>query len=157
FYAQFLDQLLSLADAMLTREQVYLIGAWFVLLIGRLFLRKLRHRDLIAVSFLFSVGLYAHVFTSGFFVHAYRILYANVVSAIAVAEVVMAAGTIVGWLAHRVRLSSWGGINFGLRLLAWVGVLAACYAIAPRGWEALEESRLYGGVPCATRYNPTLD
>src|SRR5690606_34330921 len=81
-YAQFLDQLLSLADAMLTRELVYLIGAWFVLLIGRLFLRKLRHRDLIAVSFLFSVGLYAHVFTSGFFVHAYRILYANVVSAI---------------------------------------------------------------------------
>jgi hypothetical protein len=156
-YAQFLDDLLVQADSMLGRVFVVLIAAWFLLFLFRLITRRGKHRDLVGLSFAFAVLLYAHVFTSGFQVHYYRMLYANVAAAIALVDVVLAASRVAGWLAARVPWRFRFHTIRPAELVAGFALPALCHPALESARAAHEESRQNGGVPRWVRYSPQLE
>jgi hypothetical protein len=112
-------------------------GLWLLLLAARLVSGRGRPRDLVGLSFAFSVLVYIHVIRAGALIHVYRYLYGGVACAIAACD-------LAAELSRRGRPAL--AMAFSLGLLA---------VALPPAWRALVESRMNGGIPLWTgAYDP---
>jgi hypothetical protein len=139
-YRTFLTSIWDNARVMFGAPILCAVLAWVVSLAYRLRRGLLRARDLIGVSFLFALIVFANVFQSAFVIHHYCLFYGNIVCCIAIVDLAELAG-------------SWSMCFFpsapSVVARAPIALLVVAVMSGP-AWHALIESRLKGGWPGAT-------
>jgi 4-amino-4-deoxy-L-arabinose transferase-like glycosyltransferase len=142
-----LAELSSGALELFSAPLLAVMAAWLVLLVRRAVLGRLRLRDLLPISFAFSLCAYVALFRNGVIVHLYRLLYGGVLGALCGVEVTEA----VQAAASRLRRS---GLSPRIATASFAAALILC--TAPLSVRALVRSRAQGGVPLAASYDPQL-
>lgn len=149
---QYWKSILSYARGLYGTGMCAAVAAWLGVLVVRTAQRRWRPVHLVSVSFLFAVVAYVHLFRSAVLIHAYRMLYGNVLCALVVVELAEAAGGLAASLVH-----GRAGRAERARTLAAaaVGTALVLTMLRPAA-DALFESRQKGGVPFTAGYDPEL-
>lgn len=132
-------------------------GVWLLMLVRRAVRRQLLVRDLLPVSFAFSLVIYAMLFRNGVLVHLYRLLYGGVLCAVAAIDFVEAAALLAAWWTRRRQPNPIEQRMQQRMQRAMIGATAALIAATlPFSALALASSRRLGGVPFQRSYEPGL-
>lgn len=152
-YSAFRTRMVEYADTLFGPALLVVMGAWLVLAVARFARGRGRSVDLVGFTFAGALIVYMHVFKNAVVTHAYRQLYGNVWAAMAVGGLVAEVRPLGGRLLAAARFG-------GERLRGSLAALTVAFAVlgltAPVSWAGLIESRMHGGVPGWSTFNPDL-
>lgn len=165
--------LVSYAEGMFTRQGAVAVGAWLLVLGGRLAARRGRARDVAPIALLFLLCVLCTAMKQYVHTHIYLIKAGLAVVVLCVvglaADLGAAASTIIGLLrGERTRRSEARAEDATVAApmapgrpgaaLAALLLAGFCASLARPWWFAIRESRAKGGIPLwPIRYDPDLE
>ena len=151
-YHAFVSRMAEYAQTLFGYILLVAMVGWLGLVIFRMVTGRWRSVDLVGLIFAFTLIVYMHVFKLAVVTHAYRQLYGNVWAAMACAGLVAVARAgalrVIAFRPAWPRLIPFASPLVVLAVLAGLPVKTS--------WAGLMESRLHGGIPGWTTFNPDL-